>query len=1696
VERFAGRYALVRPLGHGGMGRVWLALDLTDHSECALKQLDLRFPRRERDSLRREFEVLARVRHPAVVAVRELGFAPDGTPYFTMEVVPGQAADLALGQGEWAAYFSVASRLTAGLEALHRAGIVHGDVKPSNLLVLTGSAPGEPPVSVRLLDFGLAGLLDRERKGHRGTAGYTAPEVVSGGPASVASDLHSLGATLFVLAMVVARGTAPGRAQPVRPPRDAAAAALALEEAAVPGVLTQLVLSLLAPVPTSRPANAGEVRAELARMHPAADQPLSERTRAGALVGRSQEMARIERWWALAPRGTPLQLLAGPLGAGRTLLLRELAVRASLAGRTVVSVSCLSGSRPGEIARTLLLRLLAAGDPDTAVRKRLECGDPLDAAELAALAESAIRWRRAISSQSSSPGDVAAAPLLLLDDVEQIDPLSLAFVLRMISSEEGGVFRWVWACSTEFANAVDGGGTLRQAGLAEELVLGPLDRALSDQLVATRIQFNPPSELLEAIWLRCGGHPGWTVEALRVATLAGVLREHGNAITLDREALECVSWPAGPEDALRRRLADLEPVALATAAALAVWGAPARTDDLRELEPSADVHALRALEAAGLLAHTQDGSVALNPPALADLVRSALPEDARARLHRVALTRPRLAPSQAFRHHLAAGNIESALDAASRALEHSADPGLAAAAAAAAVGQAPEVTAGWEERAGQLFVARGRYRVAMPHFERAVALTPGGVARARRQFALSSTYLRIGATDRLEELLRSALAAKPPAREHALLLVNRSACQTRLGDNIAALETGEEAHRLALESGDDESVGLSLIGLATLALKQPEGAERAQDLARRASAAFARVGHDAGRLRAENLLAHALWAAQRHDEAERVMHAALGEASRLDLRLATHELSRGLALVLVARGQWSEARAFEEEALRLAIEEGWPGVVGEGLTTLAILDALMGHTARALRRARAALPLIHQHHRFLEPTALRALAMARRMGGHTRLAARALRASHRALALESGLLEVHWLGVEHGKLLARAGRWREAERVWRGAYAEPGRVDSVGTAILALLIARAELRNGTEAAAERGLAEVRAWLADHAAGYARAHADQVQAELALVRAEVEAGALAVRAALEAFNALPAPADAAAAALEFARLAWKHNLGARVPLAPWLEQAATGFEQVGDRASRERSLALAVDWYRSVGPKPIVGRNRDLLHSVSRLLDSLPDFRQLTREAMRLAVDQLDAERGVLLIAEGENGDLKPEVEHGAIDAATRDRAVTFSRAVVRRVAESGGSVMIEDAASDPEELSNSVVELGLRSVLCVPMFSGEKLVGAVYLDDSRRPDMFHTEELRLLEGFAGLLGTAILSSREQADVRATNERLAGENRTLRREASARGKRVALVGGSRAMRGVLELIERAASTRATVLVTGEPGTGKELVARMIHRSGPRSAQPFIAVNCGAIGKGVLESELFGHRKGSFTSATETRAGRFELAHRGTLFLDEIGEMPLDQQVALLRVLTEGAVTPVGGGRPIPVDVRIIAASNRDLSRRTAEGQFREDLWYRLNVFPITLPPLRERRADIPALAQHFVSQFAEQMGRELPTLSPGLTAALMRSDWPGNVRELQNYIERLMAMTRGDVLHPDPLPDDLQKRALDGRRIDAGGSLRRMVEALEKREVLQALDRNQGNQVRAAKELGLTEQSLRYRLRKYGQPVARQIRRTR
>ena len=273
-------------------------------------------------------------------------------------------------------------------------------------------------------------------------------------------------------------------------------------------------------------------------------------------------------------------------------------------------------------------------------------------------------------------------------------------------------------------------------------------------------------------------------------------------------------------------------------------------------------------------------------------------------------------------------------------------------------------------------------------------------------------------------------------------------------------------------------------------------------------------------------------------------------------------------------------------------------------------------------------------------------------------------------------------------------------------------------------------------------------------------------------------------------------------------------------------------------------------------------------------------------------------------------------------------------------------------------------------------------------------------------------------------------RLMTQNRLLREELGKGRGFEEIVGDSKAMREVFELVDKVAATRATVLLTGESGTGKELIARAIHNRSPRANEPFVAVNCMALTETLLESELFGHEKGSFTGATGRRKGRFELAHKGTLFLDEVGEIAPSLQVKLLRVLQERTFERVGGNQPISVDVRIVAATNRDLGVAVAEGVFREDLFYRLNVVRIDLPPLRERLEDLPALVAHFVAKYASEMGRQAPKVTPEAMRRMYAHTWPGNVRELENALERAVILA-GEEIRPSDLPLEVQPEREEG-----------------------------------------------------------------
>ncbi len=325
-------------------------------------------------------------------------------------------------------------------------------------------------------------------------------------------------------------------------------------------------------------------------------------------------------------------------------------------------------------------------------------------------------------------------------------------------------------------------------------------------------------------------------------------------------------------------------------------------------------------------------------------------------------------------------------------------------------------------------------------------------------------------------------------------------------------------------------------------------------------------------------------------------------------------------------------------------------------------------------------------------------------------------------------------------------------------------------------------------------------------------------------------------------------------------------------------------------------------------------------------------------------------------------------------------------------------------------------------------------------------------------------------------------RLYEENRELREALKERHRIEGIIGESGQMLEVISLVQRVASSEATVLIRGESGTGKELIAKAIHYASPRAAWPLVRVNCAALPENLLESELFGHERGAFTGAVAARKGRFELADGGTLFLDEIGDLPLHLQAKLLRVLQEREFERVGSSQTVKVNARVLSATNRDLETMIKSGQFREELYYRLNVVTLRLPPLRERRPDLPALMEHFLKHFAAKNSKTIRSFSQDARQALLRYDYPGNVRELENLIERAVVLSRGDVIGGGDLPLTLEaseEKSAHETQLTAA------VEGLERRMIKDALARSGGVQTRAAEQLGITERALRYKLNKYG-----------
>ena len=471
------------------------------------------------------------------------------------------------------------------------------------------------------------------------------------------------------------------------------------------------------------------------------------------------------------------------------------------------------------------------------------------------------------------------------------------------------------------------------------------------------------------------------------------------------------------------------------------------------------------------------------------------------------------------------------------------------------------------------------------------------------------------------------------------------------------------------------------------------------------------------------------------------------------------------------------------------------------------------------------------------------------------------------------------------------------------------------------------------------------------------------------------------------------------------------------------------------------------------------RDLNVLLNFSRTVNSVRGLAALEQHILQVVLEIAPADRAAILLME--------EGVEGFSSVVGLDRRlgpnqpIHASRTILNRVVQESLAVLSNDVlGEDNYRDAESLLTRQVRSVLAVPLEVRDKLLGVIYLEAATPGVRFDSELLQLLTALAGVAAVGLENARHL-------EWLGGENRRLQQESKIHES---MVGESKPMREVSEFVSRVAGRDSSVLIWGESGTGKELVAKAIHASSGRADKPFVAINCAAIPEALLESELFGHEKGSFTGAVSQKKGKLEVAQGGTVFLDEVGELAIHLQAKLLRVLQDHEFERVGGTRPIKLDIRLIAATNRDLKEASRTGEFRPDLFYRLNVVSIRTPALRERREDIPLLAAFFAAHYSNKVKRRVAGISPAARACLMRYDWPGNVRELENAIERAVVLGSTELILPEDLPESiLEETASSGEPVNA---LHDGIREAKRTLIERAIEQTGGNYTDAARVLGV------------------------
>jgi transcriptional regulator with GAF, ATPase, and Fis domain/tRNA A-37 threonylcarbamoyl transferase component Bud32 len=1677
LRRIGDRYDVLEVLGEGAQSTVYLVRDRTGRlGEKALKLVRIdQLGETVLERARGEFRALAMLRHPGLVRVHDFGVdRHTGRPFLVLDRVEGVPfADAARGRPpEW-----IAAALELALEAvdhLHRQGLVHRDLKSDNVLVAPGSEDDPPRVTV--MDLGLAEQLAATGRSATGTLPYLAPEVLLEGRASSRSDLWSLGATAYLA--LTSRFPYPDGALDERlssgtkqlPPAPSTL------RADVPPALDRIVLRLLEPEPARRYGDAAAARSDLAAWLDRVRRP-DEGPGTTELVGRSEDFEAVLGWAEHSPThpaAAPLLLLLGEGGIGKSRLLEAAVDELRARGHTAFTAPCReAGGTPFAPIGGILHDMLAGGGETAACARRLlerypyarailPRDDQLDAPRVESAAPSRFH---VLDSVASLLADLAAEHpfVLVLDDVHQADPVLLDLLWHLARRSRGGPLRLLAAARPALVAGAAGEAVLqglRAEELVQELSLGPLHAHAVRQIAERWLGAARASFLADRLWELTRGHPLFLQELLRSVAETPLEEFEDETLRLPHTVGEALQGRLGRVDAAGRQLL----------AAIAVAARPVEREELAALVGGdagpivAELIDLRILQPAA-------GGVELSHMLLAETLLDELAADEIEAWHRrwaVLLAGAEGREVERAGHLVEAGEGAAARDELLEAAErlfgswqyqpavrlfeaalrrfpaHDEErlavyPRLARACREAHDPErAREVCSDWAELARQL--------------ER-----PGDEARALCALA-ANLRERYRWDEALAAAERAATLAEAVGQGESISLAYKTLASVHwlTWHHREAMETLDRAAQLCRESGDQRALANSLHDTCLPAA-----------LAGRSAAAEAALAESK---RLYNEIGDHVWALMVHSN-EALIRSYFGETEKAVelLRELVHEIEgmnvsvpvelalENLVFLLNRLGRYTEALEAARQLLDVASRFSRHNQrisallgIGEALFQLDEREAARDHHRLAVELA-AALGEAGQ-----ELYARLAVARDHRTDGRHDAALREARAVHetagagtrRRQALLAGL-ELARLQLEEGQLDA-ADRWLDEVERRLEVPSEDGPAHRVQ-----LLLERARI------AEAHGRLERASALIDEGIGLARGHGP-VEAEIDLLvlmarvldrQGQERERARVLRRAVRRIRAVAAGLDDPARRARYL---------ARPDRAAVLS--------AGQRAAESEPSEPAV-------PDAATDALASL-YEVSHSLAAGGDLDPLLRRIVELAVQRTGADRGLLMLETPGTGVLGPAAATGFAPDEQQE-AARISRSALER-ADRDGALLVADTRSDPDlARAASVAMLGIRSVMCVPLGIGGETLGTLYVD-SRGSQGFYTQaDLRFLKALADQAAVALAYGRLVG-------RLSLERDAHRRAAEDTYRFGRLISRAPAMRRVFELLEKLAGADVPVIVLGESGTGKELVARALHYNSPRRERMFVSENCAAIPETLLESILFGHVQGAFTGADRDRPGLFALADGGTLLLDEFAEMSPGLQAKLLRVLQEHEFRPVGGQQLVRSNVRVVAASHRDPGELLRQGQLREDLYFRLSGVTVQIPPLRERREDIPLLVEHFLQRESAEARRPVPSLAPGVLRALLAHDWPGNVRELENVVRRALLLTEGDRIEVDVLGDDERfaetLRTSRGRRAPA--SVPEVTSADDEgSEVRAALEATGGNKEEAAALLGISRATLYRRLKR-------------